>query len=156
MPGLTGGEDSGRRRVVLHGGRGIRRTDPGALLDGGDRGSGGRAGFAAHLLRAPEADLRDDADVDLAGVGRAKGLDDPVFDDSQEHRLDIERREADLVEEDAAAGGGPKVAGVVGSRAGESALLVAKKVGRRTLWSQHGHVDGDEWPVPAWTGGMQG
>jgi hypothetical protein len=77
----------------------------------------------------------DYADVDLAGVSRSQGLDDPVFDDSQEHRLDVERREADLIEEDGAASGGPKVAWVVGSRAGESALLARTAfVGRTRRW----------------------
>jgi hypothetical protein len=85
-----------------------------------------------------------DSNIDLPGSCGAQGLDLPVFDNPQQLMLDLDRRQAELVEKESAAGSGLEVARRVGGRTGECALLVPEEFGNRPVRVQQRHIQRDE------------
>src|SRR4051794_17011292 len=72
----------------------------------------------------------DDADVHPPSCTSAHGSDLAVFDDTKEHLLNIDRGEANLVEEDRAGVSLDEVPCPFTDSAGEGALFMAEQLGR--------------------------
>jgi hypothetical protein len=98
----------------------------------------------------------DDPDVDLHWFRGAQGVDHLVVENSQEHRLYLAWRFADLVQENRAAIGGAKLPGMVCSCASERASCVAEKRRDCPLRTEGGHVDSHKGASGPDAGGVDG
>jgi hypothetical protein len=87
---------------------------------------------------------RDDADVDLAGLGVADAGERALLEHAQHLDLERGRHVADLVEEERAVVGDLEQAGLVGDRAGERAAPVAEQLGVEQVVVERRAVRDDE------------
>ena len=90
----------------------------------------------------------DDAHVDADQFRAADHPEGAVLEHAQEVALALGGEVADFVQEERAAVGQLKPAGLVGDRAGEGAFDVAEQFGFEQLLGQGGAIDGDERLVP--------
>jgi hypothetical protein len=99
------------------------------------------------VLRERAVRRRDDAHVDGARFGLADAPDLACFEDAQQLRLLLERKLADLVEEDGAAVRVLERSRTIAGCAGERALHVSEELGLDEIGAERAAVDHDERPV---------
>ena len=98
----------------------------------------------------------DHADIERPRRGRAHRRDLPILQRPQELHLQVERRLADLVEEQRAAICHGEQAETIGGGAGEGAADVAEEFALDHAWRQCTETGGHKRPVPPRTVGVDG